>query len=564
MAESPDRVALPGMRLDDLLTELRARLETVLATRDRVHALLEAVVTVGSELDLESVLRKIVRTATTLVDARYGALGVIGDGGRLIQFVPVGVSEEEITRIEHWPHGEGLLGLLIKEPSPLRFDDISEHPESYGFPEGHPSMHSFLGVPIRIRGDVFGNLYLTEKTGGQGFDEDDEIIVTALAAAAGVAIENARLYAETRRRETWLEASSEVTTRLMLGDQAGEVLALVVTRARQMGDASVAALALPSQDGANLVIEVADGENAEELRGASVPVGASMLGLVFRTGESRLIADRERGTPTGLGALEAGPRMAVPLGTAETRRGVLVLGKKEGRAPFTGGTARMLYAFAGQAAVAIEVAEARADADRLIVLEDRDRIAKDLHDVVIQRLFATAMTLMSTLRLIDRPEAAARVRSAVDELDGTIREIRSTIFALQTPQAGTVSLRARLMDVVETAAVTLGFHPGVALNGPIDAAVPDEVGDQLVVVLGEALSNAARHAQAHRVDVSIKVETDLVELRVADDGTGIKPGGRRSGLRNMEERAVALGGTFEAGAGESRGTVVIWRVPFDD
>ncbi|MFD0889716.1 GAF domain-containing protein, partial [Streptosporangium algeriense] len=231
---------LPHLRLDELLTELQSRLEAVLATRDRVHALLDAVVSVGSDLDLETVLRRIVETATHLVEASYGALGAIGEQNTLVQFIPIGLSEEEIARIEHWPHGLGLLGLLIKEPRPLRLAHISDHPESYGFPPGHPPMGSFLGVPIRVREEVFGNLYLTEKRGGGAFDEEDEAIVVALATAAGVAIENARLYEESRRREVWLQASSEVTTSLLSGADPQRVLTLIARRARQMAGADVA------------------------------------------------------------------------------------------------------------------------------------------------------------------------------------------------------------------------------------------------------------------------------------------------------------------------------------
>ncbi|WP_344859153.1 sensor histidine kinase [Planomonospora alba] len=198
------------MRLDDLLAELQEHLETVLAARDRIHALLEAVVSIGSDLDLETVLRRITEAATALVDARYGALGVIGEGGTLERFIPVGLTEEEIAKIEHWPHGKGLLGLLIEDPRPLRLADLADHPASYGFPEGHPPMHSFLGVPVRVREEVFGNLYLTGKRGGGEFDEEEETMVGALATAAVVAIENARLYEQTRRREAELEAFADI------------------------------------------------------------------------------------------------------------------------------------------------------------------------------------------------------------------------------------------------------------------------------------------------------------------------------------------------------------------
>src|SRR5919197_5543129 len=241
---------LPHMRLDELLEELQSRLEAVLATRDRTHSLLEAVVAIGSDLDLSTMLRRMVEAATTLVDARYGALGVIGEGGNsLIEFIPVGLTEEEIRRIEHWPHGLGILGLLIKEPEPLRLNDIGDNPESYGLPPGHPPMGTFLGVPIRVRGEAFGNLYLTEKRGGAEFDEEDLSVVTALATAAGVAIENARLYDEVRRREQWLDASSEVTRALLTGVDRGEVFALVARRAREMTEADTAAVALSEDDG---------------------------------------------------------------------------------------------------------------------------------------------------------------------------------------------------------------------------------------------------------------------------------------------------------------------------
>ena len=219
---------LPSLQLDELLAELQSRLQAVLATRDRMRGLLEAVVAIGSGLDLESTLRRIVEAAVGLVDAAYGALGVIGDGDggkRLAEFIPVGVSQDEIAGIHHWPEGRGLLGLLIDDPRPLRLADIAAHPASSGFPDGHPPMHGFLGVPVRVRDEVFGNLYLTGKRGGGEFTEDDEAVLVALGAAAGVAVENARLYEAARRQQRWIQASAEVTTRLLSGSEPGEVLA---------------------------------------------------------------------------------------------------------------------------------------------------------------------------------------------------------------------------------------------------------------------------------------------------------------------------------------------------
>ncbi|MDH2427364.1 GAF domain-containing protein [Sphaerisporangium sp. TRM90804] len=566
MADVEPRSLMPHMRLDELLSELRIRLETVLATRDRIRALLEAVVAVGGCLDLETMLRRIVETATTLVDASYGALGLIGEGDTLIQFVPVGLSEQEIAAIEHWPHGLGLLGLLIKEPKTLRLHRITDHRESYGFPPGHPPMGSFLGVPIRVRDEVFGNLYLTEKRGGGDFEEEDEAIVVALATAAGVAIENARLYEESRRREAWLQASSEVTTSLLSGAGSQEVLALLARRAREMGDADVAAVLLPTLDGDKLRVVIAhgadgiisDGEKAVEAAAGSLPGRAFAEGLpVVVTGlpETEALA-------AVAGEVPVGPALAVPLGAADAVRGVLALCKRSGRTPFSQSQVRVLHSFAGQASVALELAEARRDAERLGLLEDRDRIAKDLHDVVIQRLFAAAMTLMSAERLVERPEASSRVRHAIDELDGTIRQIRSTIFALQAPRdAGDPSLRGLVAELVEGSRGHLGFMPGLRMDGPLDSGVPPALAGHLLAVLREALSNVVRHARASRADVTVEVADGWLCLTVRDDGVGLPPGARRSGLRNLQDRADRLGGAFTASGREGGGTCVHWRVP---
>jgi signal transduction histidine kinase len=538
-----ERLVLPQLRLDDLLAELQSRLATVVATRDRVHALLEAIVSIGSDLDLETVLRSIVEAATTLVEARYGALGVIGEDDRLVQFITAGVTQEQIDALEHWPHGLGILGLLIKDPRPIRLGDLSEHPESYGFPPNHPPMRRFLGVPIRVREEVFGNLYLTEKAGGEEFDDDDENVVSALATAAGVAIENARLYQDARRRERWLQASAEVSTALLSGTGTGEVLDLVVRRAREICDAGVAMVALAGESPDELVVRAADGRDADSLLGMSAPFAVP----VYRGGESSALPRVE--------GVSSSPVLVVPLGVESAAWGAVAV---------AGVTVepvrRLLETFAAQAAIALELAERRRDAERLVVLEDRDRIAKDLHDTVIQRLFAIAMTLMSAIKITQKRDVAVRVQRAVDDLDDTIRQIRSTVFALQTPVEDEPALRSRLLAVVEEATRSLGFAPGVRLDGLLETTVDDATGEQLTVVLREVLSNVARHAHASRVDVNVAAGDDLV-LQVADDGVGIPATGRRSGLANMASRAERLGGRFSVGRGEEGGTTVEWRVP---
>jgi signal transduction histidine kinase len=554
----------PQPRLDDLLSELQARLQTVLATRDRVYTLLEAVVAVGATLDLETVLTQIVEAAITLVRARYGALGIIGEGGRLVEFVPVGLADDEIEAIHHWPEGRGLLGALITNPRPLRLPDISGSPKSSGFPPGHPPMKSFLGVPVRVRNEVYGNLYLTEKEGGAEFDEEDEALLVALAAAAGVAIDNAKLYEEGRRQQRWLRASSELTRRLLSGDPPDEVLALVTQQALELSGADLVALALPTRDRQQLVIQHAAGAGAPEAIGLVLPVSASVSGEVLTSGEAVALEDfghDERVARAAREHMPLGPAIILPLGAPGDVRGVFTVGRDTGAMPLAPEAVEMVQTFAAQAGIALELAEHREDVERLAIFQDRDRIARDLHDLVIQRLYATGMSLQGAMPLLTRPEAATRVSSAVDALDETIREIRSAIFSLQSRgDAKHHGLRARVLEVVDEMTAALGFAPSLRLVGPLDEGVPADAGEQMLSALREALSNAARHAAAGRVDVTVAVGDQLV-LRVRDDGTGMGQVTRRSGLANLAERAADLGGELMIGPAEGGGTQLDWRVP---
>lgn len=564
MEPTGPRLVPPQPRLDDPLSELQARLQTVLATRDRVYTLLEAVVAVGTTLDLETVLMQIVEAAITLVRARYGALGIIGEGGRLAEFVPVGLADDEIDAIHHWPEGRGLLGALITDPRPLRLPDISGSPKSSGFPPGHPPMRSFLGVPVRVRNEVYGNLYLTEKEGGAEFDEEDEALLVALAAAAGVAIDNAKLYEEGRRQQRWLRASSEVTRRLLSGDPPDEVLALVTQQALEMSGADLVALALPTPDRQQLVIQHAAGAGAPEAIGLVLPVSASVSGEVLTSGEAVVLEDfghDERVARAAREHMPLGPAIILPLGAPGDVRGVFTVGRDTGAMPLAHEAVEMVQTFAAQAGIALELAEHRQDAERLAIFTDRDRIARDLHDLVIQRLYATGMSLQGAMPLLTRPEAATRVSSAVDALDETIREIRSAIFSLQSRgDAKQHGLRARVLEVVDEMTAALGFAPSLRLVGPLDEAVPADAGEQMLSALREALSNAARHAAAGRVDVTVEVGDELV-LRVRDDGTGMGQVTRRSGLANLAERATDLGGELMIGPAEGGGTQLGWRVP---
>ncbi|WP_431992767.1 GAF domain-containing protein [Streptomyces albogriseolus] len=560
------RVRLPQLRLDELLEELQARLDAARGTRDRVHSLLEAVLSVGRELDLEQALHSIVEAAAALVDAEYAALGVIGpDGERLSAFHTVGVSDEQIARIGPYPEGHGILGELIRRPEPLRLAKLSDHPASYGFPAHHPPMNSFLGVPIRVRDHVFGNLYLTEKRGGQQFDEDDESVLATLAVAAGVAIDNARLYEESRLRERWLQVNAEITHTLMSGADQGGVLPLIAERAREITGSALSVVAMPVRGTDTLAVELAVGQEADAWRGVVLPLEGTLIGQAFVQRVSVNSPDlvRDARISTGLPRFEGlGPAVAVPIGSGDGVRGVVLLVRQSGGHEFSEKETEPLQVFAAQAAVAMELAERRADAEQIALLEDRDRIARDLHDLAIQRLFATGMTLQSADRFIQHEGASDRVQRAVNDLDETIKIIRSTIFGLRSREDDAApGLRSRAVRAVGEATPLLGFAPSVRMEGLLDTHVPAETTDHVLAVLTESLANIARHARADRADVVLETDGKEVRLTVTDNGVGIPAGGRRSGLTNMAERARKLGGDMELENPGGGGARLLWYAP---
>jgi signal transduction histidine kinase len=536
---------LSRVRLDELLQEMLDRVGEVVTSRERLRALLDAVVGIGTDLDLRSTLERIVQAACALAGARYGALGVIGkDRTDLVDFITHGMDPQTHARIGDLPHGRGVLGLLITDPRPVRLPDIRKHPDSYGFPPHHPPMHSFLGVPVRIRDQIFGNLYLSEKQSAPEFSEDDEEIVVALAAAAGVAIENARLFALARRRERWLAATQEITTVLLGTVRRTEALRLIARRAREVSGAALVMVLLYDEDSGRYTIEVADGDGDVALAGRTV-AGDADFGEPRRIDDLRRVADWP-------GPVPAGPALAAPLSPAEGLQGVLIVTDDE--------DAVLLATFAGQAALALERARAQEERRQLALLEDRERIARDLHDVVIQRLFATGMQLQGAVHQAIKPEVAKRINTAVDDLDATIRDIRRSIFELRAPTGP--SLRADLRDTVDTATQTLGFRPVLDTSGPVDSAVPDDIVPELLAVLREALSNIARHAHATNARVSLQARDHEIILTVEDDGVGIEPGRARGGISNMGERAHDLGGAFEVGPRtDGTGTLLTWRTP---
>ncbi|MFF5406775.1 GAF domain-containing protein [Streptomyces misionensis] len=559
--------SVPPLRMDALLSELQEHVERVRGGRDRMQTLLDAVMAIGSDLELEDLLRRIVQSAVQLVDASYGALGVLGEEGTIRQFITVGMDEETIADIGHYPEGHGILGLLIREPRPLRMEDLGEHPESTGFPPGHPPMRTFLGAPVQVRGKVFGNLYLTDKHGGLPFDADDEVVLRSLAAAAGVAIDNARLYDDSRHRERRLSASADMTRALLSGAPPEEILRSLADTVRQMTDTDLVTLALPVGEGPDLTVEAAAGEAADRLLGLALPA-TTLAAKVLSTGEpitSEALSDDPRGSGGSASLVRLGPAFFVPVGDSERVRGVLQVAKVPGGSPFSEATIGMVSAFADQAALALKLAEHRRENEQLALLGDRDRIARDLHDQVIQRLFADGLTLQAVLgRVRDEPVATERILRVVDDLDDTIKTIRTTIFALQhrDRQERAGGLRAKLLALTDESAQVLGFAPALRMTGLLDTDVPGDHAGHLLAVLREALSNTARHARATAVEITAEASDRTLRLAVADNGRGIDPAvTRRSGLANLRSRAEELGGTFSLTHRDPTGTLMEWAVP---
>ncbi|MFE7622636.1 GAF domain-containing sensor histidine kinase [Streptomyces sp. NPDC057509] len=538
----------------------------------RVPRLLEAMRSVGTGLELHSTLDRICETAAELAHARYAAIGVVDQEGQgLSDFVTFGVPEPVAHEIGRRPDGHrGLLGALLHNPHPLRLADLTADPRFAGFPRGHPLMRTFLGVPIRVRGEIFGNLYLAEKDGGGEFSDYDLHLVRVLATEAGIAIGNARLYEAARQRERWIDGSVAVTTALLSGGDADDALTVVAEQARRLAGSAAGIVMLPAEDG-GLEIVAVSAEDPTDSLGVIIPARSPVVGMLL--GGEAVFVDDSATDPRMITRLadRFGPSMLLPLHSGGRVLGALATPRARGGRPFTETERTLATQFASQAALALMMAEAQRDRERLAVYEDRDRIARDLHDLVIQRLFATGMMLESAQRRSDVPDVQTGVGRAVDELDVTIQEIRTAIFALQQEPAEAPSgLCTRVLREINMAAVPLGFKPSHRFLGAVDSVVGELTGKNLIAALREALSNAFRHAGAARIKVVVDATATLedgreaVRLSVADDGVGMPEGGRRSGLRNLARRAESLGGAswFGPGIGEDGGgTTVVWQAP---
>ncbi len=558
----PASKVLAGLRLDELLRGVQDRLTEILQIRDRTQGLLDAVLVVAAGLELDTTLERIVQSAVDLVDARYGVLGVLGPDGGISRFIHVGVDEETRARIGP-PPGKGLLGQLVLDPRPLRLPDPGTHPASLGFPANHPLMRSFLGVPVRVRDSVFGNLYLTEKAGGGEFTADDEVVLEALAAAAGIAVHNADLFEQGRLRQRWLEAAGEIRSELLSGASDADALRLIAQRALELARADRTVIVLgPDPVDDRFMVSAECGPEEPGLVGRRLAPGIPLLREVAQSRNPVLAS----ATGDLLDGLEAplpryGPTVAVPLQSSEKVAGVLIALRHEGAEPFQPGEIPLLASFADQAALALELGEKNRAQRQLDIFADRDRIARDLHDRVIQRLFATGLRLQSTLRRSNAPDVQQRIQQSVDELDLTVREIRTAIFDLHTTAGRTDSgLRRRLLDTVAHASGGSGLSTSVRISGPVDTLVPPDVGVHAVAVVRETVSNVVRHARSRSLAVVIEAGEELI-VEVSDDGVGLDPGGPRSGLHNLEERARECGGVLTARLEPPGGTIVRWTVP---
>jgi signal transduction histidine kinase len=517
--------------------------DRVTVSQGRLKSLLEANQAVAEYLDLGTVLRRIVETAVELVGAQYGALGVLAPDGRLEQLVQVGMSAEEVAAIGHLPRGLGLVGALSDDRRPIRLRHLADDPRSVGIPDRHPPMDSFLGVPVQVRGAAYGNLYLTNQNSGE-FSQEDEELVTALAATAGAAIDNARLFAETQRRQAWAVASAEATAAL-LSSETGDPLGLLASRTLTLSGADLVCVVRRTDDPTRLVIETARGDGEETLEGTAFPAAGSLSESVIEGGQPRLVGEIDAADLPLTPARKPGPTMAIPFVESGRTQGALVVSRAVGHGHFTAVDMEMAADFAGRVSVALRLARARDDRQRMLLLEDRGRIARDLHDNVIQQLFATGLDLQSVVGALPPGVLTERINQSVDALDAAITQIRAAIFALSSHRnAAHPAVRHRIIDVVNELARALPRTPQLEFSGPVDLVVTGELADDVVAVVREALTNVVKHAAAHQVSVALTVVDGQVTVEVVDDGVGIDGADHRSGLGNLDERARLHGGTF--------------------
>ena len=534
--------------------------------------MLRVVTDLVSDLDLDSVLRRTVEAACEVVAARYGAIGVLDITGReLAAFVTHGISELEHKSIGAPPRGKGVLGLLITDPRARRIDRISEHPSSVGFPPSHPPMTSMLGVPIRVDDRIFGILYLTDRHDGRAFTAEDERALTTLVAAAAPAIRNAQTFARVQNRERWTAAVGDLTQTLLEGRHESAALARMAKRARELGAATFALVALRTESG-HLIIDAAD--SAATVEGGSVPtqspIGRRLVShnwqLALRHRVPLTLMEMPGDDHVGellteihaiTGIREPATALVVPITVGEEQIGLISLAwpTQHGSPAFE--TMDMLPEFAGRMGLALESGRAQRQRARAILLEDRDRIARDMHDHVIQRLFAAGLSLQVVGRRSAEAERA-RIDETIEELNETVLVLREAITGLHRhlPEGG---LGPEIEQLVAAAGAACGFVPDLSLEGRL-GDIPHDLEFEVLAVVREGLSNMVRHSRARDASVLVRV-TDEVLVVIQDDGVGIGDGGGRSGLANLAERARNHRGSLAVTNRHPEGTLLRWRAP---
>ena len=565
MTRNEDESAFAALGRRGLVNSMHEQLDELLVARDQMEQLLRVIVGLSSDLDLDATLHRIVTAAMELTGARYGALGVWGTDGKLLSFLHSGLDDATVQQIGQLPVGKGVLGLMLDQTSPLRLDDLCEDPGAAGFPAHHPPMHALLGVPITIRQTVFGSLYLTEPTLRPAFTESDEDAVRALASAAAVAIDNARLFDRARATARWMEASRAITTALVGdGDPVEAPLQMIAESARELADAEQVIVLVPSaadvppEEVDTLVVSTAVGLMADEVLGRKVPVDGSTTGGVFRSA-APVITESFRHPIQAFTDVGQRPAIVMPLRAQRSVLGVLAVARNDGDPPFDATQLELLSDFADHAAVALELSASRAHARELSLVADRERIAHDLHDHVIQRLFAAGMDLQGTIARSRSPEVTRRLHHTVNDLQETIDEIRSRIFALRS-SGHDEGFRQKLQNAIADLTDDRELETTVHMSGPL-GVVDEIIAEHAIAVVAEAISNTVRHSGAGRLTVEIAVADELI-IDVTDDGRGIDPANpRRSGLANMMRRAELVSGECVVGAPADGGTHIRWIAP---
>ncbi len=559
-----ERSAFTRLGNPDLVGEIHQQLDELQGARDQTEKLLHVIMGISSDLDLDATLDRITDAAITLTGARYGALGVRDGGGALTSFLHQGIDPALVERIGPLPVGKGVLGVALADIPALRLDNLSDHPAAAGFPAHHPPMHAFLGVPIIIRGEVYGSLYVTHDRSGPTFSENDEVSVRVLASAAAVAIDNARLFERVRAAATWMQASREISTALLSGGPGSEnPLRLIAERARELTDAEQAIVLVPEtgepDDAQTLIVSAAVGLHAEKVIGQRVPVDSSTSGSVFRS-ELPVITESFLHPIRSFTDVGQRPAIVMPLTLDDAVIGVIAIARHRDAAPFDPSYLDLVRDFARHAAIALTLASSRARERELTVLADRERIAHDLHDHVIQRLFAAGLDVQGTIARSRSPEVNDRLTRTVDELQSTIETIRSTIFELQSPATKNTDLRVRLQALISELTGDSGIATSVRVVGPL-GGVAGPVCEHAEAVASEAISNAVRHAHASHINVTVTVDDEFT-VEIVDDGDGIPEDNvRHSGLANMQRRAQQLGGECTILTAPGSGTTVRWTVP---